>query len=56
MTFIVTSDKDMMQLVGERVRILDSMKNLLIGEAEVVDYFGVNPYKVVDVQALAGDF
>lgn len=55
MTFIVTGDKDMMQLVGETVRILDSMKNLLIGEAEVTDKFGVAPKNMVDYLALCGD-
>ena len=55
MTFIVTSDKDMMQLVGEKVKILDSMKNLLIGEAEVREKFGVSPGNIVDYLALCGD-
>ncbi|HOW53523.1 MAG TPA: DNA polymerase I [Syntrophorhabdaceae bacterium] len=52
---IVTSDKDMMQLVGNRVRILDSMKNLLIGEAEVIEKFGVSPVNIVDYLSLCGD-
>ncbi|MDD3845655.1 MAG: DNA polymerase I [Syntrophorhabdaceae bacterium] len=55
MTFIVTGDKDMMQLVGEKVRILDSMKNLLIGEGEVMEKFGVPPRNVVDYLSLCGD-
>ena len=55
MTFIVTSDKDMMQLVGEKVRILDSMKNLLIGEPEVIEKLGVSPVNVVDYLSLCGD-
>ncbi len=55
MTFIVTSDKDMMQLVGEKVRILDSMKNLVIGEAEVREKFGIAPGNMVDYLALCGD-
>ncbi len=55
MTFIVTSDKDMMQLVGDRVRILDSMKSLVIGEAEVREKFGVAPENIVDYLALCGD-
>ncbi len=55
MTFIVTGDKDMMQLVGEKVRILDSMKNLVIGEADVVEKFGVAPRNVVDYLSLCGD-
>ncbi len=55
MTFIVTSDKDMMQLVGEKVRILDSMKNLLISDAEVIEKFGVTPEHIVDYLSLCGD-
>ncbi len=52
---IVSSDKDLMQLVGEGVRMLDPMKGKFIGEAEVIEKFGVPPEKVVDVQSLAGD-
>ncbi|HEY7852623.1 MAG TPA: 5'-3' exonuclease H3TH domain-containing protein, partial [Caulobacteraceae bacterium] len=52
---IVSSDKDLMQLVGDRVSMLDTMKNLRIGRAEVIEKFGVPPEKVVDVQALCGD-
>ncbi len=52
---IVSSDKDLMQLVGPRVSMLDTMKNLRIGAAEVFEKFGVTPDKVVDVQALCGD-
>ncbi|HEY5071042.1 MAG TPA: DNA polymerase I [Caulobacteraceae bacterium] len=52
---IVSSDKDLMQLVGERVSMLDTMKNLRIGRAEVIEKFGVPPEKVVEVQALCGD-
>src|SRR5471030_1769540 len=52
---IVSSDKDLMQLVGDRVSMLDTMKNLRIGRAEVFEKFGVPPEKVVDVQALCGD-
>ena len=52
---IVSSDKDLMQLVGERVSMLDTMKNLRIGPAQVAEKFGVPPDKVVDVQALCGD-
>ncbi len=52
---IVSSDKDLMQLVGPNVRMLDPMKNKWIGEAEVIEKFGVPPNKVTDVQALAGD-
>ena len=52
---IVSSDKDLMQLVGEGVDMLDTMKSVHIGPEQVVDKFGVGPEKVVDVQALAGD-
>jgi DNA polymerase-1 len=52
---IVSSDKDLMQLVGDRVSMLDTMKNLRIGRAEVIEKFGVPPEKVIDVQALCGD-
>lgn len=52
---IVSSDKDLMQLVGDGVRMLDPMKGKFIGPDEVVEKFGVTPDKVVDVQSLAGD-
>ncbi|MBV9554006.1 MAG: DNA polymerase I, partial [Alphaproteobacteria bacterium] len=52
---IVSSDKDMMQLVGERVTMLDPIKNRPIGVAEVRERFGVDPDKVIEVQALCGD-
>ncbi|MET0295388.1 MAG: DNA polymerase I, partial [Phenylobacterium sp.] len=52
---IVSSDKDLMQLVGPQVSMLDTMKNLKIGPEQVVEKFGVLPDKVVDVQALCGD-
>ena len=54
---IVSSDKDLMQLVGPSVSMLDTMKtpNLRIGAEQVFDKFGVTPDKVVDVQALCGD-
>jgi DNA polymerase-1 len=52
---IVSSDKDLMQLVGPQVSMLDTMKNLRIGPEQVVEKFGVPPDKVVDVQALCGD-
>ena len=52
---IVSSDKDLMQLVGPRVRMMDPMKNRFIGPEEVVEKFGVGPENVVDVQALLGD-
>ena len=52
---IVSSDKDLMQLVGENIVMLDPLKNRRIGPAEVQEKFGVAPEKVIDVQALAGD-
>ncbi|GAB4527010.1 MAG: DNA polymerase I [Amphiplicatus sp.] len=52
---IVSSDKDLMQLVSDRVTLFDTMKNRRIGRAEVIEKFGVPPEKVVEVQALAGD-
>lgn len=52
---IISSDKDLMQLVNERVELYDSMKNRPIRHAEVVEKFGVGPDKVVDVQSLMGD-
>jgi DNA polymerase-1 len=52
---IVSSDKDLMQLVGDRVSMLDTMKNVRIGREQVIEKFGVPPDKVVDVQALCGD-
>ncbi|MDB5446435.1 MAG: polA, partial [Phenylobacterium sp.] len=52
---IVSSDKDLMQLVGPQVSMLDTMKNLKIGPEQVAEKFGVPPNKVVDVQALCGD-
>ena len=52
---IVSSDKDLMQLVNDKVEMFDEMKNRRIGHDEVVERFGVGPEKVVEVQALAGD-
>ena len=52
---IVSSDKDLMQLVRPGVVMFDSMKNKRIGRDEVFEKFGVFPDKVIDVQALAGD-
>ena len=52
---IVSSDKDLMQLVNEHVKLLDPIKNIIIGDEEVQQKFGVLPNRVVDVQALAGD-
>jgi DNA polymerase-1 len=52
---IVSSDKDLMQLIQPGIQMLDTMKNKKIGPAEVLEKFGVGPEKVVDVQSLAGD-
>jgi len=52
---IVSSDKDLMQLVTDRVTMYDTMKDRRIGIPEVIEKFGVPPEKVVEVQALAGD-
>jgi DNA polymerase-1 len=54
-TVIVSSDKDLMQLVRGGVTMLDPMKQRRIAAPEVEERFGVSPDKVVDVQALAGD-
>ena len=52
---IVSSDKDLMQLVSDCVIMFDTMKDRKIGRAEVLEKFGVPPEKVVEVQALIGD-
>lgn len=52
---IISSDKDLMQLVTTGVTMLDPIKNKPIGPTEVMEKFGVPPEKVIDVQALAGD-
>lgn len=52
---IISSDKDLMQLVGDGISMFDSMKNRHINKAEVEEKFGVGPDRVIDVQALAGD-
>ena len=52
---IVSSDKDLMQLVNDHVMMYDTMKDRRIGIPEVIEKFGVPPEKVVEVQALAGD-
>ena len=54
-SLIVSSDKDLMQLVNEKVEMLDPMKNKTIGIKEVIEKFGVEPKKVVQIQALMGD-
>ena len=52
---IVSGDKDMMQLVGSKVQMLDTMKNKRIGVDEVKEKFGVPPEKVIEVMGLMGD-
>lgn len=52
---IVSSDKDLMQLVRPGIDMLDTMKNKRMGADEVFEKFGVTPDKVIDVQSLAGD-
>ena len=54
-TIIVSSDKDLMQLVNDDVEMLDPMKQRQIGKDEVFEKFGVAPERVIDVQSLAGD-
>jgi DNA polymerase I len=52
---IVSGDKDLMQLIGPKVSMIDTMKNKVFGEPEVFEKFGVGPDKVIEVQSLAGD-
>nr|BAT27671.1 DNA polymerase I [Aureimonas frigidaquae] len=52
---IVSSDKDLMQLVGPCVTLYDQMKDKRLGPAEVFEKFGVYPEKMIDLQALVGD-
>lgn len=52
---IISSDKDLMQLVSDRVSMFDTMKNKHIGPDQVVEKFGLGPDHVIDIQALAGD-
>ena len=54
-TIIVSSDKDLMQLVNKKVTMLDPMKNKKIEINDVVEKFGVKPEKVIFIQALTGD-
>src|SRR6202022_3796584 len=54
-TTIVASDKDLMQLVTDRVVMYDTMRDRRIGIPEVIEKFGVPPEKVIEVQALIGD-
>ena len=52
---IISSDKDLMQHYKKKIRIYDPMKNKYISDQDILDKFGVEPSKVIDVQALAGD-
>lgn len=52
---IVSSDKDLMQMVGDGVEMYDAMKNRRISSDQVQEKFGVMPNRVIDVQSLAGD-
>jgi len=52
---VVTGDKDLMQIVGERVRLLDTMKGKVSGRDEVQERFGVPPEQVLEILGLAGD-
>ncbi|NJS37950.1 MAG: DNA polymerase I [Rhodobacteraceae bacterium] len=52
---IISSDKDLMQLIGPGIDMFDPMKTKSIGPDEVMEKFGVGPERVIDVQSLAGD-
>jgi DNA polymerase I len=52
---IITGDKDLLQLVNERVRVYDSMKEKKFGVEDVIEKFGVRPDQVIEVMGLAGD-
>jgi DNA polymerase-1 len=52
---VITGDKDILQLVGERIRVYDTMKEKWMGPEEVKERFGVTPEQVVEVMGLAGD-
>ena len=53
--FIASGDKDLMQFVGENVKILDTMKNLTLGNSEVEAKLGVRPDQIVDYLSMVGD-
>jgi DNA polymerase-1 len=53
--FILSGDKDMMQVVGDGIKIYDPMKEIIIDEAAVVERFGVPPERVSEIMALTGD-
>jgi len=52
---VISSDKDLMQLVSSDIRLYDPIKSKVLGEKEVIEKFGVKPHQVIDVQSLAGD-
>ena len=52
---IISSDKDLMQLVGPKVTMYDTMKDRQVGPDDVIEKFGVGPEKMIDLQSLAGD-
>ena len=54
-TLIATGDKDMAQLVTENIHLIDTMKNLTMGPAEVKEKFGIQPDRFIDYLSLAGD-
>lgn len=54
-TVVVTGDKDLMQIVNDRVVLLDTMKDKVSGVKEVEERFGVGPDRVIDILGLAGD-
>ena len=53
--FLVTSDKDMLQVVGERIKVYDPMKDKVLDEEYVRERFGVGPERVPEFMALTGD-
>ncbi|MBI5073600.1 MAG: DNA polymerase I [Nitrospirae bacterium] len=53
--YIVTADKDMLQLVDERVKVYDPMKDRMLDRAYVLERFGVGPERVTEYMALTGD-
>ncbi|MEP1230942.1 MAG: DNA polymerase I [Litorimonas sp.] len=52
---IISSDKDLMQLVSDKVTMVDTMKNRTISIPQVIEKFGMGPERVIEIQALAGD-
>jgi DNA polymerase-1 len=54
-TLIATGDKDFAQLVSERIKLIDTMKNITTDQSGVLDKFGLRPEQIIDYLALAGD-